>query len=82
MALTERTTVSAMTVLEDGQIEVRRSRRVFDATGLIGERYHREVLLPGQNISMQPPRVTAICAVVWTPEVIDAFRTAHPNIGR
>ena len=79
MALTERTTVSAMTILEDGQIEVRRSRRVFGATGLIGERYHREVLLPGQNISAQPPQVKAICAVVWTPNVIAAFRAAHPN---
>ena len=82
MALTEQTIISAMTILEDGQIQVRRSRRVYDGADMIGERYHREVLLPGQSILTQPPQVKEICAVVWTPDVIAAFLAAHPNIGK
>lgn len=76
MALREVTVVSAIEVLEDGQIQIRRSRRVFDGSELLAERYHRVVLEPGQNVSTFPQRVQAICSVVWTQVVIDAYRAA------
>lgn len=57
-------------ILNDGQIEVRRTRAVFDVDDLVGERHHRQVLEPGQDVTAYPPKIRQICAVVWTPQVI------------
>ena len=78
MALTEQTVVSAITVLEDGQLQIRRSRRVFDGTEMIAEQYHRHVLDPADPL---PPgedaRVQAVVQLLWTPAVIAARKAAR-----
>ena len=77
MALTEQTVISAITILEDGQLQIRRSRRVFDNAEMIAERYHRRVLGPGDDTTQEDPRVRAIAALLWTPAVIQAYRDAR-----
>lgn len=74
MALVDSTVFSAITILEDGQIQLRRSRRIFDGTTKIAEQYHRYVLAPGDTVTQEDTRVKAIAQVLWTPEVIDAYR--------
>ena len=73
--LTEQTLISAITILEDGQLQVRRSRRVFDSTEQIAEQYHRHVEDPSNPV-MSPAtqaflqrhfRVTAT-SCDWSPE--------------
>lgn len=63
---------------DDGQIEVRRTRRFVDDSvtppELVGERHHRQVLEPGQDVSTFPKRLRDIAAVVWTPQVVADFR--------
>ena len=83
--LTESTTVSAITILEDGQLQVRRSRRVFDTATTIAEQYHRHVATPGDTLSADVKahlqklfRITAT-SVDWTPETIAAWKAAHPT---
>ena len=71
--LTETTSVSAITILEDGQLQIRRSRRVFDGPDMIAEQYHRHVLDPADPL---PPgedaRVRAVANALWTPAVVAA----------
>mgnify|MGYP001597195122 CR=1 FL=1 len=78
MALTESSVISQITILEDGQIQVRRSRRVYDGAEMIAEQYHRHVVLPGDNVVGEDPRVRAVARVLHTPEVIAAWKAAHP----
>lgn len=77
MALTQQTVVDKIEVLEDGVIQVRRDRRVFDDAELIGHKYLRYTLEPGQDVTGQPPRVQVICNAVWTPAVVAAYLAAQ-----
>lgn len=77
MNLTDRTSVTALTVLEDGQIQLRTTRRIHDGGALVGETHHRCVLEPGADVKDQNPRVQAVCAAVWTPTVVEAYQHAR-----
>ena len=58
------------TILEDGQIQLREDT-VFEENGVeLFRQHHRRVIEPGEDIRNQPQRVQAICAVVWTSDVI------------
>jgi hypothetical protein len=72
MALTEQTKFF-VGVLDDGQIELRKTRVILDGTDVVGEKHHRQVLEPGQDVQLFPLKIRDICAVVWTPEVIADF---------
>jgi hypothetical protein len=75
MALSE-TTKLFLGILDDGQIEFRRTRVIVDGTEVIAEKHHRQVLEPGQDVTALPNKVRQICAVVWTPAVIAAYAAA------
>ena len=76
--LTEQTVISAIMILEDGQLQVRRSRRVYDGTEMIAEQYHRHVVVPGDSVLGEDPRVRAVAQILHTPEVVAAWKAAHP----
>lgn len=75
MALTE-STKFFIGIQDDGQIEFRRTRVIMDGTELIGEKHHRQVLEPGQDVSAQPLKVRQVCQLIWTPAVIAAYLAA------
>lgn len=76
MALNE-TTKFFLGILDDGQVELRKTRIITDSvTGEKFERHHRQVLEPGQDVTSQPNKVRQICAVVWTPQVIADYLAA------
>lgn len=77
MALTEDTIVDSIDVLVDGQIQVRKANRVFRDGVEISKRFHRHVVVPGDNLALEDPRVAAIAAVVHTPELIEAYQAAQ-----
>lgn len=78
MALTERTEYDSITILLDGQMQVRRSRVIIDDDGTeIARRYFRTVLVPGQDVTFYPARLRNLCAFVWTPAVIAAYQAAQ-----
>lgn len=77
MALTSTTVIDQITILEDGVIQIRTTKRVFDDDGsILGERFHRRVLEPGEDVSTLPNRLQKITQAVWTPAVISAFQAA------
>jgi len=79
MALTEDTIVDSIDVLPDGQIQVRAANRVFRDGTEISKSYHRHVVSPGDDLSLEDSRVAEIGAVVHTAEVIAAFKAAQPS---
>lgn len=73
--VTKKLVVGKLEILEDGQIQVRKVLRAFDDDGsLIGERFDRSVLEPGQDVSKEEKRTQDVAKVVWTPQVIDDFK--------
>jgi len=79
MALTEDTIVDSIDVLADGQIQVRKANRVFRDGVELSKAYHRHVVVPGDDLSLEDPRVATIGAVMHTLEVIAAFKAAHES---
>ncbi len=76
MALEEKSVVDKVEVLLEGQIQVRTRNQVLKDGTEIAATYHRHVLSPGDDLTNEDPRVTAIAEVTWTPEVIAAYEAS------
>ena len=51
-----------------------RTATVVERDGVeIGRQYHREVFVPGSDVSFAPGEVQAIASALWTAEVIAAY---------
>jgi hypothetical protein len=74
MALTERSTIDKIEVLENGIIQVRRADIVERDGVEIAKSYHRWSLTPGQDLTGQEQRVINVATAVWTPEVVAAYQ--------
>lgn len=83
MAITKSVVLDQITIQEDGLILVRQATRVFDDDGsLIGERFHRLTLEPGVDVTAYPQRLQSITNILWTPAVIQAYKTKLATITR
>ena len=76
MALSEVSVVDKIEVLLAGQIQVRTRNQVLKDGTEIAATYHRHVLSPGDDLTNEDPRVTAIAEVTWTPEVVAAYEAS------
>ena len=76
MALTKEIVVDKIEVLEKGQIQVRAATRVLEDGTQLSSSFHRHVLSPGDDLSGQDARVSAIATATWTDEVIAAYQEA------
>jgi hypothetical protein len=74
MEITKTTVVDQITVTESGCVLVRQATRVLEGAAVLSETYHRLSFFPGQDVSGQPENVRAICATVWTPEVVATYQ--------
>jgi len=73
MALTERSTIDKIEVLENGIIQVRRADIVERDGVEIAKSYHRWTLTPGQDLTGQEQRVIDVANAVWTAEVVATY---------
>ena len=73
MALTKETIVDKIEVLEMGQVQVRTATRVLEDGVALSSSFHRHALAPGDDLSGQDARVSAIATATWTPEVVTAW---------
>ena len=73
MALTKETIVDKIEVLEKGQVQVRTATRVLEDGVALSSSFHRHVLVPGDDLSEQDAKVSAIATATWTPEVLTAY---------
>jgi len=73
MALTKEIIVDKIEVLEMGQVQVRTATRVLEDGVALSSSFHRHVLAPGDDLSEQDAKVSAIATATWTPEVVTAY---------
>ena len=73
MALTKETIVDKIEVLEMGQVQVRTATRVLEDGVALSSSFHRHVLAPGDDLSGQDAKVSAIATATWTAEVVTAY---------
>jgi len=79
MALTERSIIDKIEVLENGIIQVRRAD-IVERDGIeIAKSYHRWSLTPGQDLTGQEQRVIDVANAVWTAEIVSAYQTQLNN---
>ena len=76
MALTEKTLVDKIELVQTNHIQVR-TANIIEKDGVeIARTFHRHVLSPGADVTNEDPKVQAIANAVWTPEVIAAYQAS------
>jgi len=73
MALEKQNIIDKVETLENGTIQVRTATRVLEDGAVLSSAFHRHVLHPGQDLTDQDPKVSAIANAVWTDEVVTAY---------
>ena len=75
MALTERTNIDQIEVVNDWNIQVRQATIIERDGEFVSRTFHRWVLTPDMDISGQEQKVQDIANAAWTPEVRQAYET-------
>lgn len=73
MALTEKTIIDKIEVLESNSIQVR-TANIIEKDGVeISRTFHRHVVNPSNEISEEDAKVQAVANAIWTEEIIAAY---------
>lgn len=73
MALTEKTIIDKIEVLENNSIQVR-TANIIEKDGVeISRIFHRHVVAPSNDISGEDAKVQAVANAIWTEEIIAAY---------
>ena len=81
MALTEKTIVDLVEVVQTNHIQVR-TANIIEKDGVeIAKSFHRHILAPGDDVSGEDPKVQAIANAIWTEEVIAAYSASLDERG-
>ena len=73
MAITEKTIIDKIEVLESNSIQVR-TANVIEKDGVeISRTFHRHVVTPSNDISGEDAKVQAVANAIWTKEIIAAY---------
>jgi len=75
MALTERTEIDQIEIVQQWNIQVRQATIIERDGDFVSRTFHRWVLTPDSNISDQEQKVQDIANAAWTPEVRQAYET-------
>lgn len=77
MALTEKTIIDLVEVLESNVLQVREAT-IIERDGVeISRTFNRYVATPGDDLSGSNNKVRAIAEVLWTPEVINEYKEKY-----
>ena len=74
MAITKEVVIDQITVLEDGQMQVRECTRIMEDGVELSKSYHRHVANPDTDMTKEDKKVADIAKVVHTKAVKDAFK--------
>jgi len=75
MALTERTEIDRIEIVNQWTIQVRQATVIERDGEFVSDSFHRWVLTPDMDISGQEQKVQDICNAAWTDEVKAAYET-------
>ena len=71
--------VDRIEVIEDGTVQVRTKTSIMEDGKEISNKFHRHVVVPGDDYSAEDARVKAICGVTHTQTVVNAYKAALDN---
>jgi hypothetical protein len=77
MALTEKTIIDKIEVIENNSIQVRTATIIEKDGTELTRTFHRHVVTPGADISNEDPKVQAIATAIWTEEIIAAYQASQ-----
>jgi hypothetical protein len=77
MALKEKSVVDKIEVLLDGCIQVRTRNQILKDGVEVASTFHRHVVVPGDDVSKEDPRVAAVATATWTDKVVRAYQAAY-----
>ena len=86
MALEEKSVVDKIEVLLDGCIQVRTKNQILKDNNEgtewteVASTFHRHVVVPGDDLSNEDPRVAAVATSLWTEEVVAEYKAAQAAI--
>ena len=66
--------VDLIEVIENGTLQVRTKTAIKEDGIEISSKFHRHVVVPGQDYSAEDAKVQAIAASIHTPTVIAAYQ--------
>ena len=69
--------VDLIEVVENGCIQVRTKTAIKEDGVEISSKFHRHVVAPGDDYSVEDARVKAICAATHTADVVAAYEAAQ-----
>ena len=76
--LTKEIVVSSIEITESGHVQVRTSIRIMEDGIKLSESYHRHAIAPGKDYSLEDAKVKAVCQVIHTPSVVEAYKSVNP----
>ena len=79
MALTEKTKVDQIEVLENGSLQIRTATIIEKDGTELTRSFHRHTKVPGDDISTEDSRVQTIANAIWTEEVIEEYQASQQN---
>jgi len=74
MALTKEVVIDQITVLEDGQMQVREVTRIMEDGVELSKSHHRHVVSPGDDLTKEDAKVAEVGTVVHTEKVKNDFK--------
>ena len=77
MALTEKTIIDKIEVIENNSIQVRTATIIEKDGTELTRTFHRHVLSPGADLTNEDPKVQAIANAIWTEEIIAAYQASQ-----
>jgi hypothetical protein len=77
MALTEKTIIDKIEVIENSSIQVRTATIIEKDGTELTRTFHRHVLAPGADLTNEDPKVQAIATSIWTEEIIAAYQASQ-----
>jgi hypothetical protein len=80
MTIEKQVVIDQTTILEDGTVLYRQATRIVEDGNVLSQTFHRTTLVPGQDITDQPPSIQTICSVVWTQDVVHRYKDNQPTI--
>jgi hypothetical protein len=69
--------VDRIEAVGNGCIQVRTKTAIKEDGVEISSKFHRHVVVPGDDYSAEDARVKAICTAMHTPQVIAAYKAAQ-----
>jgi hypothetical protein len=81
MSLEKVTAADLIEVTENGCVQVRTKTAIKEDGIEISSKFHRHVVVPGDDYSAEDTRVQAICAATHTADVIAAYKAAQAAQG-